>query len=88
MTITSQLEPADIEQQKLLVIKDSYAHSVLPFLALHVPEIHVIDLRYYNGNISEYMTANEISDVLMLFNTTTFVDNNGVLKLKQKSHVQ
>lgn len=81
MTITSDIDPADIEQQKLLVIKDSYAHSVLPFLALHVPEIHVIDLRYYNGSISDYMIENEIEDVLMLFNTTTFVDNQEVLKL-------
>ncbi|MUT65265.1 hypothetical protein GOM71_04895 [Paenibacillus sp. NEAU-GSW1] len=31
---------------KLLVIKDFYAHSVMPFLALHlrVPQIHVIDV--------------------------------------------
>ncbi|WP_438349672.1 DHHW family protein [Paenibacillus sp. FA6] len=81
MTITSDIKPVDIEQQKLLVLKDSYAHSVLPFLALHVPEIHVIDLRYYNGNISDYMTENGIDEVLMLFNTSTFVDNREVLKL-------
>ncbi|WP_234538526.1 hypothetical protein [Paenibacillus pseudetheri] len=47
----------------------------------HVPEIHVIDIRYYNGSISEYMTQNDIKDVLMLFNTATFVDNSALLKL-------
>lgn len=83
MTIKSSVQPADVKQQKLLVLKDSYAHSVLPFLALHVPEIHVIDLRYYNGDIGEYMQQNGIKDVLMLFNTATFVDNQEILKLNR-----
>ncbi|MEK4291653.1 DHHW family protein [Paenibacillus sp. FSL R5-0914] len=81
MKITSQLDPKVIKQEKLLVIKDSYAHSVIPFLTQHVPEIHVIDIRYYNGSISEYMAQNDIKDVLMLFNTATFVDNASILKL-------
>lgn len=79
--ITSQLDPQIVQQEKLLVIKDSYAHSVIPFLTQHVPEIHVIDIRYYNGSISEYMAQNDIKDVLMLFNTATFVDNSALLKL-------
>jgi len=81
MKITSQLDPKEVKQEKLLVIKDSYAHSVIPFLTQHVPEIHVIDIRYYNGSISEYMAQNDIKDVLMLFNTATFVDNSALLKL-------
>lgn len=81
MKITSQLDPKEAKQEKLLVIKDSYAHSVIPFLTQHVPEIHVIDIRYYNGSISEYMAQNDIKDVLMLFNTATFVDNSAILKL-------
>lgn len=31
MKITSQLDPKVVKQEKLLVIKDSYAHSVIPF---------------------------------------------------------
>ncbi|WP_339244973.1 DHHW family protein [Paenibacillus sp. FSL F4-0243] len=81
MKITSQLDPKVVKQEKLLVIKDSYAHSVIPFLAQHVHEIHVIDIRYYNGSISDYMAQNDIKDVLMLFNTATFVDNSSILKL-------
>jgi hypothetical protein len=81
MKITSQLDPKEVKQEKLLVIKDSYAHSVIPFLTQHVPEIHVIDIRYYNGSISEYMAQNDIKDVLMLFNTATFVNNASILKL-------
>ncbi|MFF2483052.1 DHHW family protein [Paenibacillus sp. NPDC058071] len=81
MTIHSKLAPGETDMKKLLVIKDSYAHSVLPFLTLHVPEIHVIDLRYYNGKISDYMAENEIGDVLLMFNTATFASTRDMLKL-------
>ncbi|MEK4231061.1 DHHW family protein [Solibacillus sp. FSL H8-0538] len=81
MTITTKLNSQQIEQDKLLVIKDSYAHNVIPFLTRHVPEIHVIDMRYYNGSIADYMSKNGINDVLFLFNTSTLVDETALLKL-------
>ena len=60
---------------------DSYAHSVIPFLTKHVPDIHVIDIRYYNGSIDEYLSKNNIKDVLFLFNTSTLVEDPSLLKL-------
>jgi len=82
MTLHSEIPPKQVDKKKLLVIKDSYAHSFLPFLTQHVEDIHVIDIRYYNGNISDYMEANGIEDVLLLFNTTTFIAERNLLKLK------
>ncbi|MEG0384991.1 MAG: DHHW family protein [Solibacillus sp.] len=81
MKLTTALDPQQIAQEKLLVIKDSYAHNVLPFLTNHVPEIHVIDLRFYNGDIGVYLSENDIKDVLFLFNTATFVEDAALLKL-------
>ena len=81
MTLTTKHEEAT-DRSKLLVIKDSYAHSMLPFLTSHVDEIHVIDLRYYNGSISDYIEMNEIEDVLLLYNTATIVNEHSLLKLK------
>ncbi|GLX69893.1 membrane protein [Paenibacillus glycanilyticus] len=81
MTLTSDIPAGEEDLDKLLVIKDSYAHNILPFLAQHVKEIHVIDMRYYNGSISEYRKANGIHHTLMLFNTATFSENNEILKL-------
>lgn len=78
--VTSQSADADLD--KLLIVKDSYAHSVLPFLTNHVREIHMIDIRFYNGNIGDYMEENGIQDALLLFNTSTFVGERGLLKLK------
>lgn len=83
MKLTTKLDQQQIDQQKLLIIKDSYAHTVIPFLTNHIPEIHVIDLRYYNGNITQYMADNGIEDVLFLFNTTTFVEDTSILKINK-----
>ena len=83
MKLTTDLNLKQIEQEKLLVIKDSYAHSMIPFLTRHVPEIHVIDIRYYNGSVAEYLLENGIKDVLFLFNTSTLVDDGSLLKLNK-----
>ncbi|MEK4423618.1 DHHW family protein [Solibacillus sp. FSL K6-1523] len=79
--LTTRLDPQQVTQEKLLVIKDSYAHNALPFLTNHIPEIHVIDLRYYNGSIGNYLSENNIQDVLFLFNTATFIEEAALLKL-------
>lgn len=82
MKLSTKLEPKAVDVNKLLIIKDSYAHSVIPFLTLHVPEVHVIDMRYYNGSIQDYLAENEITHVLFLFNTTTLVSDPSLLKLR------
>lgn len=81
MTLHTTLPPEKMDLEKLLVIKDSYAHSVLPFLTQHVQDIHVIDIRYYNGSISAYMKEQGIKDVLLLFNTATYITEQNLLKL-------
>lgn len=82
MQIRSDLAEQQTDLDKLLIVKDSYAHSMLPFLTAHVRELHVIDIRYYNGSISGYMQEHQINDALLLFNSTTFASEQNILKLK------
>lgn len=67
--------------KSIAVFKDSYAHSILPFLANHYENIHVLDLRYYNFNSVEYLENNQITDVLVLYNVTNFMSDNNLAKL-------
>jgi len=46
--------------KKLLVIKDSYGNSFVPFLLPHYEEIYVIDPRFYDFNTSEKNAADFI----------------------------
>ena len=40
----------------------------------------MIDLRYFNGNIAEYAEEHEITEVLALYNISSFVDDKTVGK--------
>ena len=48
---------------KLLLVKDSYANCLVPFLAQHFAEIHVVDLRYFNMDIYQYIEENDIARI-------------------------
>ncbi|MCL2036476.1 MAG: DHHW family protein [Oscillospiraceae bacterium] len=72
----------DIENGKsLIVFKDSFAHSVLPFLANHYSKITVFDMRYLNEDIREYVDLNEYEQVLFLFEVTNFAWDKTLMKL-------
>ncbi len=67
--------------KKLLVIKDSYAHSFVPFAVNHFEKSYMIDLRYYNGEMDEFIEDNGITDVLVLYNVMGFVKDINIRKL-------
>ena len=66
-------------EDALLVIKDSYANSMIPFLTAHYRTIYVVDPRYYREAPSEFAAAHpEISDVLVLYNLGTMDEDAGI----------
>ena len=67
---------------KLIVIKDSYANSMIPFLVDNYSEIHVIDPRYYRRSISNYMKENQINNALILYNLNTLDTEGGLIGIK------
>ena len=60
--------------RKLLLLKDSYANSLVPFLCLHYSEIHVIDLRYYSQNVYEYVKENGITEAAAVYSMKQLCD--------------
>lgn len=58
---------SDVETDRtLLILKDSYANSFIPFLTSHFKEIHIIDPRLYEENVIDYINEKQIDDVLFL----------------------
>ncbi len=68
--------------KKLLVIKDSYAHIMSQFLCQDYSEVHFLDPRYTNFDYVEYAKENGITDVLFLYNVSTFVQDTNLKKIK------
>ena len=62
----------------LMVVKDSYANSLIPLLIPHFKTIIVIDPRYYTGNVQEIIEREEVTDILWLYNVNTFLNDTSI----------
>ena len=64
--------------KRLLLVKDSFANSFIPFLTPYYREIVVVDPRYYSGTINDLMDSYRISEVLFLYGGNTFFKDNNI----------
>lgn len=67
--------------KSLLIIKDSYAHSLVPFLSKHYSKITMIDMRYINTDLQTFIKVNDYSQVLFMYNVITFSEDDDLMKL-------
>ena len=78
-----EIKTNNMNGRRLLVIKDSYAHSFVPFAVNHYEETYMIDFRYFNVGVEQFVEENKITDILVLYNTMNFVqDKNSINFLK------
>lgn len=62
----------------LLILRDSYTDSLVPFLLKHYSEIHLLDLRYYLDSVSAYVETHGIDSVLVLYGLPNFCSDNNL----------
>jgi len=68
-------------ERSLLVFKDSYAHSLIPFLAKNYSHITVADMRYINTGYDALFDVDEYDAVLFVYNVITFSEDTNLVKL-------
>ena len=66
------------DKPKLLILRDSYTDSLVPFLTPHFSEIHLIDLRYYKLSLADYIQQNDIDQALVLYSVPNFVTDTNL----------
>ena len=73
--------------KKILLIHDSYATAVAPFLATTCQELHMIDVRKENGNFNGNLSAyiDEFQPDLVLFSFCSPSTLIGLKSLKRRS---
>jgi len=71
-----------LHAKRLLVIKDSYANSLIPFMTSAFDEIDVIDLRHFTGSLENILTSTEYDHILILQSFNQFCDEVNEAKLK------
>ncbi|HMJ67870.1 MAG TPA: DHHW family protein [Cyclobacteriaceae bacterium] len=60
---------SEVNTEKLLIIKDSFGNAVAPYLALHFGTVYVMDYRYYDVNLTDFIKTNGITAIMFLHNT-------------------
>ena len=74
-----KIEDTSEKKETVLLIKDSYAHALAPFLCEHY-NIELIDPRYFRGSIEKYAEKNDIKSVIFLFGLDTLASANISIK--------
>lgn len=77
----TEIESSAANGKHLLVIKDSYAHCLAPFLAEDFERLTMLDLRYYNGGVDAYIRSGAVTDILVVYNLAGFTTDRFVNKL-------
>lgn len=76
-----EIETSVKNDKTLLIVKDSFANSFIPFLTNHYEKIVVIDPRYFNMSVEELVNEKEIDEVLLLFNIQNFYKEKSLFTL-------
>lgn len=79
--IQNQKAASKAKGKNILIIKDSFANSFVPFVTQDYENIYMVDLRYYNGDMKAYLQEHEITDVLVLYNISNFISDRNLHKL-------
>lgn len=73
--------PAD--GPKLLVVRDSYADSLAPFLSQRCSEVHLFDLRYNLSSIQGYVQEHDIDAIAVLYSVPNFIQDQNLFLLER-----
>ena len=69
------------DKPKLLLVRDSYSDSLVPFLTPHFSEIHLVDLRYNKQSTTQYIKDNGIDLAVVLYSVPNFVSDSNLVWL-------
>ncbi len=87
--LTYVTKDTDEPREKLVLIKDSFAHSLVPLLAYHY-DLVIIDMRYYqpDGNENPYINdlahQDDTAAVVIMENMETFMNDTELQKILSK----
>ena len=66
--ITEIHNPNLTDGSSAVVVKESYGNCFVPFLVDHYQNLYIIDYRYYDGDLADFVKSNGVKDVLFLNN--------------------
>ena len=71
------LDDGNTGRERLLIVKDSFAHTMVPFLAQHF-DLVIINLAARVANITEYVDEYDCDRVVVVYNWANLIENNNM----------
>ena len=72
--------------KKILLVKESFGNAFAPFLVSHYDEVFIVDQRYFELNLSEFVKEKGITDLLFLNNIFAVNTEVRIAELEQLQH--
>lgn len=69
--------------RKLLIVKDSFANSFVPFLVQDYEEITMIDFRYYRNTAKALLQKHGKEDLLVIYEMSRFAQDDNLWKISR-----
>ena len=66
----------------LLMVKDSFANSFVPFVTGDYETVIMLDLRYFSDSVQDLMAEEHVTDVLVLYELSNFAADRNLFKLE------
>ena len=80
----TKIENEDLKDgSSCVVVKESFGNALVPFLVDHYEKIYVIDYRYWQGDLTEFASENNIDDLYFFNNLSMIRSDYLVGKLAQ-----
>lgn len=70
---------------RVLVVKDSYANSFVPFLTENYETIGVVDFRNFPYGLDRMIESREYDEIILLYSFYNFMEDNYVIYLNRPS---
>lgn len=74
----TRLTNPDSDGGRLLILKDSYAHCLAPFLINHYSRIDMVDLRYYLDSVSKLCETENYDEILMVYGLSSLYESRDI----------
>ncbi|MBR0435596.1 MAG: hypothetical protein IJK13_06280 [Lachnospiraceae bacterium] len=67
--------------KRLLIIKDSYANSLVPYLTAEYEYIVMVDPRFYTGSIGQVIDNGQVNEILVFYEMSNFINDSEMRRM-------
>lgn len=78
----TEITNSNAKNGTILLIKDSFSHSLAPFLAENYSKVVLVDLRYYKESVSQLVSAYNPEQVVVLYGIDNLATDTDIVWLK------